>query len=186
MLHIRVPLALEIQTSRDRRYFNPGGDLEFFITSARASQIRNNVLVQASAEKVNQETSNERVTRVLFAHLNALLYAHSHFVRTGQLIAGLSERNFLRHAVTKMIDRFSRFSQVDGSLADEEFTEGMKLFAKAYAGHIDELVTRLQELSAEWNKPTTLESFSQYSKGMIEMITKTALKTMIETAAKMK
>jgi hypothetical protein len=186
MLHIRVPLALEIQTSRDRRYFNARGDLEFFITSARASQIRNNVLVQASAEKVNEETSNERVTRVLFAHLNALLFAHSHFVRTGQLIAGLSERNFLRHAVTKMIDRFSRFSQVDGSLADKEFTEGMKLFAKAYAGRIDELVARLQELSAEWNKPTTLESFSQYSKGMIEMITKTAVKTMIETAAKMK
>jgi hypothetical protein len=86
MLHIRVPLALQIQTSRDRRYLNAGGDPEFFITSARGSQVRNNVLVQASSEKVNEETPIERVTRVLFAHLNALLFAHSHFARTGQSI----------------------------------------------------------------------------------------------------
>jgi hypothetical protein len=39
-LHIRVPLALQIQTSRDRRYLNAGGDPEFFITSAQGAQRR--------------------------------------------------------------------------------------------------------------------------------------------------
>jgi hypothetical protein len=186
MLHIRVPLALQIQTSRDRRYLNTEGDPEVFITSARGSQVRNNVLVQASSEKVNEETPNERLTRVLFAHLNALLFAHSHFARTGQSIAGLSERNFLRHAVTKMIDRFGRFSQVDGSVSDKEFAEGIKLFAKAYTGRIDELVARLHELSEEWNKATTVESFKRYFKDMTAMILKTAVKATIETAAKVK
>jgi hypothetical protein len=135
---------------------------------------------------VQEESASERVTRVLFAHLNAVIFAHSHFVKTGQSIGGLSERNVLRHAVTKMIDRFSRFVQVDGSVADKEFTEGMKLFAKAYAGRIDELVAKLQELSAEWNKPTTIESCKQYFKGMTELVATTAVKTMVEAAAKLK
>ena len=186
ILHIRVPLAVQIQTSRDRRYLNAQGDPEFFITSARGSEIRNNVFVQASGQKVQEESASERVTRVLFAHLNAVIFAHSHFVKTGQSIGGLSERNVLRHAVTKMIDRFSRFAQVDGSVADKEFTEGMKLFAKAYAGRIDEFVAKLQELSAEWNKPTTIESCKQYFKGMTELVATTAVKTMVEAAAKLK
>lgn len=185
-LYIRVPLALQIQTGRDRRYLSAGSEPEFFITSARGSQIRNNVLVQASGEKVREEPASERVTRVLFAHLNAVLFAHSHFVKSGQAIAGFSERNVLRHAVTKMIDRFSRFAQVDESLADKEFPEGMKLFAKAYAGRIDELVASLQELSEEWNKPTTLESCKQYFKGLSDLIATTAVKTMVEAATKLK
>jgi hypothetical protein len=62
-LHVRVPSALQIQTSRDRRYLNAGGDPEFFITSARGSQIRNNVFVQASGQKVQEESASERITR---------------------------------------------------------------------------------------------------------------------------
>jgi hypothetical protein len=185
-LHIRVPLGLQIQTSKDRRYLNAGGDTEFFITSARGSQIRNNVLVQASAHKVQEEAASERVTRVLFAHLNLLLFADSHFLKTGHSIAGLSERNVLRHAVAKMIDRFSQFTQLDPGVADKEFAEGMRLFAKAYAGRIDEPVAKLQDLSAEWNKPTTLESCKRYFTGLVELITTTAVKTLVEAASKSK
>jgi hypothetical protein len=85
-----------------------------------------------------------------------------------------------------MIDRFDRFSQVDGSAADKEFPEGITLFAKAYTGRIDELVARLHELSEEWNKATTVESFKRYFKDMTAMILKTAVKATIETAAKVK
>jgi hypothetical protein len=46
-LHVRVPLGLQIQTSRDRRCLNTDDEPLFFITSARGSQTRNNVLVQA-------------------------------------------------------------------------------------------------------------------------------------------
>jgi hypothetical protein len=185
-LHIRFPLALQIQTSRDRRYLNDGGDPEFFITSTRGSETRNNVLVQASAHKVQDEPASERVTRLLFAHINAMLFAHSQFVKTGRSIGGFSERNVLRHAVAKMIERFNRFAQIENSVADKEFAEGMRLFAKAYAGRIDELVTKLQELSAEWNKPTTLESCKHYFKGMNDLIATTAAKTMVEAALKLK
>jgi hypothetical protein len=186
MLHIRIPLALQIQTSRDRRYLNAGGGPEFFITSARGSGIRNNVLVQASAQKVHEESGNERVTRLLFAHLNGVLFAHSQFVKTGRLIGGLNERDVLRRAVAKMIDRFTRFAQIDESAIDKEFADGMKLFANAYAGRIDGLVAKLQELSTEWNKPTTLESCKRYFKGMNDLVATTATKTIVEAAMKLK
>lgn len=185
-LHIRVPSALQIQTTRDRRYLSAGGDPEFFITSARGSQVRNNVLVQASAKRVHDEPPSERVTRVLFAHLNSILFAHSHFLKIGQSIGGLSKRKVLHHAVTKMIDRLSHFEQVDEGVADKEFTEGMKLFAKAHAGRIDELVEKLHELSAELDKPTTLESCKQYFKSMTELVATTAVKTMVEAATKLR
>jgi len=184
MLHIRVPLALEIQTSRDRHYLNEGDGREFFITSARGSETRNNVLVQASARNVQEEDPIERVTRVLFAHLNALVFAHSQFVKTGRTIRGLSKRAVLRRAVVKMIERFGRFTQADNSVADKEFTVAIKLFAEAHAGQINELVAKLQDLSAEWDNPTTLETLKRYFKGIQDLIVTTATKTAVEAAIK--
>jgi hypothetical protein len=185
-LHIRVPLGLQIQTSRDRRYLNDGDDPEFFITSTRGAEARNNVLVQASAYNIHDEPPAERVARVLFAHLNALLFAHSHFLKAGKAIGGLNGRSVLRSAVVKMIERCSRFSQIDDSATDKEFAEGMRLFGRAHTGRIDELVTKLHELSNEWNKPTTLESFIQYVKGIQDLVVSTATKTVVEAAMKLK
>jgi len=185
-LHIRVPLGLQIQTSRDRRYLNDGDDPEFFITSARGSEVRNNILVRASAYSINDEPPTERVARVLFAHLNALLFAHSQFAKAGRAIGGLNERSVLRRAVAKMIERYSRFAEIDDSPLDREFAKGMRLFGRAYAGRIDEMVTKLHELSAEWNKSTTLESFIQYVKGIQDLIVSTATKTIVEAAVKLK
>jgi hypothetical protein len=85
-----------------------------------------------------------------------------------------------------MIDRFSRFAQVDGTVADKEFSEGMKLFAKAYAGRVDDLVDKLQELSAQWNKPTTLETCMAYFKAIQDVIVTTTTKTIVETAMRIR
>ena len=186
MLHIRVPLGLQIQTGRDRRYLNEGDEPEFFITSARGSETRNNVLVQASAYNIRDEPPTERVARVLFAHLNAVLFAHSQFLKTSTLIGGLNGRNVLRSAVAKMIDRYRRFAQVEGSATDKQSAEGMRLFGRAYDGRIDELVTKLHELSGEWNKPTTLECFMLYFKGIQDLIVSTATKTIVEAAVRSK
>lgn len=186
MLHIRVPSGLKIQTGRDRRYLNAGDEPEFFITSARDAETRNNVLVQASTHKVQEESASERVTRVLFAHLNSLLFAHSQFVKTGRTIGGFNVRNALRGAIAKMMGRFGRFAQIDDSVTDKEFADGVKLFAKAHAGRIDELLTKLQDLSTEWNKPTTLESFRHYFKGVLDLIVMTTAKAVVETTMKLK
>jgi hypothetical protein len=185
-LHIRVPLGLKIQTSRDRRYLNDGDAPEFFITSARGSNARNNVLVQGSAHNIHEEPASERVTRVLFAHLDAVLFAHSQFVKAGRAIGGLNDRTVLRSTVTKMIERCGRFTQIDATVADKEFAEGMRLFGKAYAGRIDELVTKLEDLSVEWNMPTTLESCIHYFKGLQDLIVSTATKTIVDAAIKLK
>jgi len=58
---------------------------------------------------VQEESASERVTRVLFAHLNSLLFAHSQFVKTGRTIGGFNVRNALRGAIAKMMGRFGRF-----------------------------------------------------------------------------
>lgn len=184
MLHIRIPPEIEIQASRDRRYLNSEDDPEFFITSARGSEIRNNVLVQGSTRGVRDEAANERVARVLFAHLNSLLFSHGKFVETGQSISG--ERSALRSAVEAMIQRFARLESGEGNAAEKEFADGMKLFAKSYAGRVDELVAKLQRLSKTLNSPTTLEKFKEYFKGVHDLMITSATKAATEQIMKPK
>ncbi len=61
-----------------------------------------------------------------------------------------------------MIDRLATFKQTDTANTHAAFSEGLQIFAKAYAGRIDELATKLEALSVEWNKPTRFERFGEY------------------------
>ena len=165
MLHIRVSSGRAIEINRDRRVLNSGAEPEFFITSARASDTRNNVIVQGSKYKAREESASERVTRVLFAHLNSLLFAHSQFVRAEAAIGTLSKRKVLRTSIERMIRRFQQFQQTESSDTDAEFTNGMRLFGNAYSGRMDELATKLEALSEKWNQPTTIERAKGYFTG---------------------
>jgi hypothetical protein len=185
-LHIRIPSGLAIAAGKDRRYLSDRDEPEIFIGAARNSEAGNTILVQGSPEGVQDETASERTTRVLFAHLNSLLFAHSAFVKSGNAIGGLNGREALRRAISNMIERLSRFTQVENSETDKAFTASMNLFAKAYAGRIDELVGKLQDLSTEWNKPTTLESFKRYFKGVHDLAVTAAVEKVVETTMKAK
>lgn len=181
MLHIRISSGRTIEMNRDRRMLNSANEPEFFITSARGSDTRNNVVVQASEHKVLEESPDERVKRVLFAHLNALLFAHAHFVSAEQTIGHPNKAAILRAAIERMIERFERFQQIGKSDKDAEFSDGMRLFAKAHAGRIDELVGKLEVLSEKLNQPTTTERAKAYFAGLYELTFKTAVEALVST-----
>ena len=147
MLHIRISSGRAIEINRDRRMLSSNDEPEFFMTSARGFDTRNNVIVQGSKYKAMEESASERVTRVLFAHLNSLLFAHAQLVRTEPAIGNLNKRRILRTSIELMIRQFQRFQQTESSDIDAEFTNGMRLFGNAYAGRLDELVTKLEALS---------------------------------------
>jgi hypothetical protein len=184
ILHVRISSGRAIEVNRDRRALNSSDEPEFFITSARGSDTRNNVIVQASEHKVMEESPSERVKRVLFAHLNALLFAHAHFVTTGPTMGSANKKAVLRTAIERMIQRFERFQQLETSDKDAQFSDEMRLFAKANAGRIDELVAKLEELSEKWNQPTTSERAKGYFIGLYELTLKTTVETIVKTTMK--
>lgn len=184
MLHLRISAGRPIKKSRDRRVLNSPDEPEFFITSARGLDIRSNVIVQASKHAAMDESPDERLRRVLFAHLNALLFAHSHFVRAGPVLVAADSRAVLKEAVTRMLERFERLQNVGRGHVDMEFSAGMKLFAKAYAGRVEALVAKLEKLSEQWNAPSALERFSEYIKGVHDLIITTAVEAAVKSILK--
>lgn len=183
MLHIRISSDHAIETQRDRRLLNSEDEPELFITSAIGSETRNNVLVQASKLNAGEESASERITRVLFAHLNALLFAHAQFVKSGPKIGGANKRVVFRATVERILHRFERVRHYTDS-TDVEFVAGMQRFSSAYTGRIDELVEKLEALSEEWKTPTTTERFKAYFSGVHDLTLKTVVETTTKTALK--
>lgn len=179
---IRIASARPISEGRDRRYLTSHNEPAVFITSARGSDTRNNVVVQASEKGTREETAQERVTRVLFAHLNSLIFAYAQLQQTGPAIAGQSNRDILRGAAKTMIERLATFKQTD--TRDASFSDGLQTFAKAYTGRIDELTTKLEALATEWNKPTKIERFGKYLKGIHDLVIKTGVEKAIDISLK--
>lgn len=126
-------------------------------------------MVQASLEKTEEEEPKERVVRVLFAHLNSLIFSYAQLQHVGRSFETATTRKILRTAIENMITRLGRFTQTDNNGWDAEFTDALHLFAKAYTGRIDELVIKLEALAAEWNKPTKVERFKSYLKRRLRL-----------------
>ncbi|SPP97811.1 hypothetical protein [Bradyrhizobium vignae] len=183
LVTIRIASGRPISDGRDRRYLTNHNEPALFITSARGSK-RNNVIVQASERGTREETSQERVTRVLFAHLNSLAFAYAQLQHVGSSISGKTNREILRNAIKAMIDRLATFNQGDARDKDAAFSEGLRTFAKAYSGRIEELATKLEALSLEWNKPTKFERFRGYFKSVHDLVIRTSVEKAIDISMK--
>jgi hypothetical protein len=185
LVTIRIASARQISNGRDRRYLTSHNEPALFITSGRGSEVRNNVVVQASEKGTREETGQERVTRVLFAHLNSLIFAYSRLQEAGPSIAGKSNHEILRSAAKTMIERLNAFkANTQHPSRDNSFSEGLLSFARAYAGRLDELTVKLEALAAEWNRPTRIERFSDYIKGVHDLIIKTSVEKTVDIASK--
>jgi hypothetical protein len=180
MIHMRVSEGKAVKPSRDRREIE-GGTGRLFITSAEQAPIRNNVIVQMSGRGVVDESAQERALRVLFAHMNALLFAESHFLRASKELK-LGTRSALAATVNDMLARFERFVPT-GPMADNdiEFAAAIKAFAEAYKGRPEELVGKIEQLAAELAKPSTVRKVGTAVKGSIEWLVELAVKTSVQT-----
>ena len=57
-------------------------------------------------------------------------------------------------------------------------------FARAYSGRVEELATKLEALSVEWNKPTKFERFREYLKGVHDLVIRTGVEKAIDISMK--
>lgn len=177
LIHVRVPSGIPVDVGRDRANADQQ-DGQLFFTSAGPDSARNNVLVQLSDRGSQSEPAAERVVRVLFAHLHALVFAESHFVQV-QDDLGIRELAPLRGAVDNMIERLQQFElNTPKSSNDEAFARAMKIWGDRFAGQANELTEGLRAIATEINKPSPLEK----GRGWIRSTFELALRTSIEAA----
>lgn len=169
-IHLRIPASLPVLVTDDRRLILEKGDDSLFITSAGASARRNTIAVQVSPTASRRELPVERARRVLFSHLNAMLFAYSHLVgvSNGKEIA--RNRLRLRDLTEKMLKRFEDLKPDPDSSDDAEFAGAMTAFSAAHAGRIDELVDRLQALADQAAERSKSDKTFSWMKSLFEQI----------------
>lgn len=146
-IHLRVPATLPVMETNDRRPILEVGDSRLYITSVAGEDRRNTVAVQISPTQSQLEPPEERAQRVLFAHLNAMLFAYSHLVKVVDEKEIVRRRLRLRDLTKKMLKRFEGLKPDINNADDTAFAGAIAAFSAGHAGRIDGLVDRLQAIA---------------------------------------
>jgi hypothetical protein len=168
--HLRVPAALPVLDSEDRRRIMEAGDDCLFITSAAASARRNTVTVQISPTASGREPAAERARRVLFSHLNAMLFAYSHLVGVADAKEIARHRLRLRDLTEKMLKRFEDLKSDPDNANEAEFAGAMTAFSAAHAGRIDQLTHQLQSLADQAAEQSKAGKVFNWGRSLFEQI----------------
>jgi hypothetical protein len=183
IVHARISSGRFIQAGRDRRLLSDSFDPEFFLTSPNRSKIRNSVVVQASRQRTTEETPEERIVRVLFAHINSVLYAYAHFESVSTRLN--IPKQTLRTTVAEMLKRIAGFSPTEpGNAEDDQLHDGLVLVAKAFDGRADELSDSLHSIAKRLESPSLGENIIKYVKGLHDLVVKTAVETIVSSSVK--
>lgn len=184
-LQIRLGNALATPPSRDARILSDGAGGKLCLTSSKAAKVRNNIIVQCSPESSLGELPTERASRVIFAHLNALIFANSQIVRSSHLLVGLSKRRNLADAVKRSLKYFESFQPADPKASsDAEFARAIRKFGTDYAGRMDDLVDKLQELTEDLSKPSLVAKTTNVARALMELVLTTTIKATVEASLK--
>lgn len=170
IVHLRVPAARPVVETDDRRIILEAGDDRLFITSAAGSARRNTVTVQISPTTSRREPPAERARRVLFAHLNAMLFAYSHLVSVADPKEIARHRLGLRDLTEKMLKRFESLKPDPDNAHDAEFAGALAAFSAAYTGRVDELTDRLQSLADQAAEESKTGKVFNWGRSLFEQI----------------
>jgi hypothetical protein len=184
-VHLRISNGQPVVESRDNRQIATPSGKGLFLTTAKGSARRGGVVVQLSETSSIDEPGAERAVRVLFSHLNALIFA------LGQALVFEKEHGngAIRASVVQVlgdaIQKLKSFTSIGPKdKNDDDFSGAVRTFASAYEGRIDELVMRLQRLADQLNKPGTVGKALAYLKSLLELVITTSIKAGVEAATK--
>lgn len=185
-IHLRVPAALPVLGTEDRRLILQADDDCLFITSAAASARRNTVVVQISPKTSRREPPAERARRVLFAHLNAMLFAYSHLVSVADGKEIARHRLRLRDLTEKMLKRFEDLKPDPDNADDAEFAGAITAFSAAHTGRIDELTDRLQSVADQAAEQSKAGKVFNWGRSLFEQIMIKSAETIASGATSLK
>ena len=156
---------------------------ELFVTSCKTEHGRFAVVAQTSVMGALFETSLERAIRVLFSHLNAVIFAASHAIRTDFGEAGQADRKRVADLLGRTMQRLQQLSEADDE-DDEEFVAALRAFARAHAGRLDDLFASIDRQTEALRKPPTGKGLIAYGKDLLDTILKKAIEVGVEEVLK--
>jgi len=183
--HLRLNAAWKTDMKADAREVFGDADGGLYTSSMQLKNQHYSLLIQRTLRGTQDESGQERALRVLFAHLNSLIFAASTLVEKNETDISGESKKVLRDLTERMVVRFSKFAPSGPTSKDDDvFAAALRAFGVAYVGRTDALAEKLGALASTLNKPTTLQRTGQYGKALFELLLTTALKTAVETAAK--
>jgi hypothetical protein len=181
--HVRLVPGELAEPGRDSRR-DTTERFGLWIASAGASR-RQNVVVQRSESGTLDEPSDERAIRVIFAHLNAFVFALSQLERLHDNDAARIDPAAAKDVVPKLVERLATYAP-SGPIAvgDDLLAAALRAFGEAYKGRAEALSATLNDYLIELNKPTAMRSVISYAQSMLELIITTAVKAGIQATLK--
>jgi hypothetical protein len=155
--HVRISNGHPMATPRDGELIQWDGR-ELFLTTVTGQERRRNVIAQESRGEAMQEGADERAIRVLFSHLNSLVFAMSKLLAAQRDGAGLGKEQ-AANAVAQLMERMTQFRPTGPSnLDDADFANAIIAFARSHVGRLDALTGKLEALAEDLSKPSTTQA----------------------------
>ena len=171
IVYVRVSDDRPVLAGRASRQIDLGEEGTLYIASTAAGARRLQIVAQTSLSGALFETGTERTIRVLFSHLNSFIFSASRLARLDPTASGVVGRDRLAEFARRLLSRLEGFAPTgpeDDS--DDEFTAGVRVFARAYAGRFDNLTAELDGFVAEMRKPTRSQRALGYVKDLLDII----------------
>ena len=167
-LHIRASSETPVLIPEDRRDIVNSDDDHLFLTSVAKAQRRNTLTVQIS-EPFEDESANERARRVLFSHLNSVLFANDFLSATMDAKSIATHKVGLKELTLRALNRFDRLIvNAPETKSDEDFVEALRLFSSEHAGRVDEIVAKLEALKDGATGPSRMDKIGSWVRGWAE------------------
>lgn len=184
-LQLRVNEEMIAGVPRDARILSKEPGDVVFVTSSSSFSARNNVIVQCSSGSSLGEVPMERARRVIFSHINAIIFSNIEMLSASEALIPHARRKSLADSVARSVRYFEGFQPADiNSTADVEFARAVREFGAIHSGRLDELVTKLQAMVDGLSKPTFVEKSANAGKALMELILTTTIKATVEAALK--
>jgi hypothetical protein len=180
---IRVSDCRPVIVGRSRRRIEVEEGSELFVTSCKTGHGRFGIIAQTSVMGALFETSPERAVRVLFGHLNAVIFAASHAARADLGETGQAGRDRIADLLDRTMRRLQDLSE-SADENDEEYAAALRAFGRAHAGRLDDLFATIERQSEVLRKPATSKGLIAYGKSLLDTILKKAVEVGVEKALK--
>jgi hypothetical protein len=185
IVFVRVSDDRPVIVGRNSRRIERGEDCDIRITSCTVGERPIQVVAQRSPYGALDETGTERTIRVLFSHLNALIYASARLARADPGRGDGIGRDRLAAFAQQTLERLEKIDPGGPEAdSDTEFSAGVRAFAQAYAGRFDNLFVELERFIAEMRKPTRTRRTLGFAKDLLDIITSKIVEAMLRLAIK--
>lgn len=182
-LHARVGVERLASENAELNKLPSATESTLYTSSSGGNFPRNNLLIQTTSEEIPEESGDERLVRVLFAHLNSVIFAYSQLLRgVGDLSENVKQEN-MQSVVAAMLKRLSGLNANQDEV-DQKFTKGLHIFSEAYGQRVPDLLEKLHALASDWNKPKFPDRLQSYLKRVHDLVITSAVEKTVEIAAR--